>query len=516
MRTSIFIKLFLSLAAIGFATVGIVAVTMIFSLHNGLQDFVNKREQKTLEPLTQLLASKYQENHSWDFLHNDPMRLQDLFHQTDIHIKSDDRAPKETTDKAPPLPTGKNSPRMPMDKTLPPPDGERQHTPPHHSDGNSPQRLMPLLGERIGLADASGKILIESRAKHLRNNCNCQQLPIQSGDGLIIGYLRIMQADQLSDDLALSLIEQQKRALFITVIAALLIAALFAALLVRHFLKPLHALNQATYALADGQLDYRVVMNSRDEFGELTQNFNKLAARLQKQKQTRDRWLSDISHELRTPLTVLRSEIEAIQDGIRQPKPEYIDSLHDQVHNLSKLVNDLHTLSLTEIDEHYHFTDNLDLSTALMEIIQRHQLRFTEKGITINTDAVEKNVRAFADSHAINQVIGNLLQNSRRYTNNGGWVDISLTTERNRAVLSIADSAPGVPDEALSHLFERLYRVDDSRTRSNQYAGGTGLGLAICENIIKAHNGTIVAEHSELGGLKTTITLPLSYKKTLK
>lgn len=497
MRTSIFIKLFLSLAAIGFATVGIVAVTMIFNLHNGLQDFVNKQEQETLEPLTQLLANEYQKNHSWDFLHNDPMRLQAFFHQANIAPPSKENSPQILTNKTPPPPTGKGQ-RLP---------------PPHQPDGNSPQRLVPLLGERIGLADANGKILIESRSKHFRDNCNCQQLPIKSSDGLIVGYLRIMQGEQLSDDLALGLIEQQKRSLIVTVIAALLIAALFAALLVRHFLKPLHALNQATYALADGQLDYRVTVNSRDEFGELTQNFNKLAVRLQKQKQTRDRWLSDISHELRTPLTVLRSEIEAIQDGIRKPDPVYIDSLHDQVNNLSKLVGDLHTLSLTEIAENYHFTDSLDLSTVLVEIVQRHQLRFAEKDITINTEAIEENVKAFADTHAINQVIGNLLQNSRRYTNNGGQVDIALTTERNMAILSVADSAPGVPDEALSHLFERLYRVDNSRTRNNKNSGGTGLGLAICKNIIQAHNGTIVAEHSELGGLKTTITLPLSYKK---
>ncbi|MGC3833324.1 ATP-binding protein [Moritella viscosa] len=111
-----------------------------------------------------------------------------------------------------------------------------------------------------------------------------------------------------------------------------------------------------------------------------------------------------------------------------------------------------------------------------------------------------------ADAKSLAQLIGNLFENSYRYTDQNGQIKINLQPTNDSILLTIEDSAPAVPDAALPKLFERLYRVDKSRSRAN---GGSGLGLSICENIIKRHNGHISAQHSKLGGLKIAISLPI-------
>ena len=120
------------------------------------------------------------------------------------------------------------------------------------------------------------------------------------------------------------------------------------------------------------------------------------------------------------------------------------------------------------------------------------------------------NIIVFGDTQRMSQLLANILENSLRYTNDPGKMIVSCSQHQQDVIIQIEDSAPGVESAAISKLFDRLYRVDESRNRKY---GGAGLGLAICKNIVEAHNGTIAAESSELGGLKISISLPIASDK---
>jgi two-component system sensor histidine kinase BaeS len=217
--------------------------------------------------------------------------------------------------------------------------------------------------------------------------------------------------------------------------------------------------------------------------------------------------LADVSHELRTPLTVIRGEIEALQDGIRQVDAKALESLHVEVLCLNKLVDDLHQLALADAGDLHYARDHVDLVQMVGDVAERFKSRVENAGLRLTTKLPDKALPMHADIGRLTQVISNLLENSVRYTDAGGNVVVTLRQDGQHAEFSIEDSAPGVPDGAHARLFERLYRVDQARSRGR---GGSGLGLSICKSLIEAHQGRIVAMPSSLGGLKLLIRLPLS------
>ena len=150
--------------------------------------------------------------------------------------------------------------------------------------------------------------------------------------------------------------------------------------------------------------------------------------------------------------------------------------------------------------------ETIDVVAVLEKTIESQSDEYRAKEIEIGFDGNDKAGQIFADAERLQQLFSNLLTNSLRYTNAGGELRISLQTLEKTVLITMEDSAPGVAESDLSRLFERLYRVDNSRSRET---GGTGLGLAICKNIVDAHEGSISAESSSLGGLKITIELPL-------
>jgi two-component system sensor histidine kinase BaeS len=216
--------------------------------------------------------------------------------------------------------------------------------------------------------------------------------------------------------------------------------------------------------------------------------------------------VADISHELRTPITVIRGEIEALMDGIRQASPAAFESLHAEVLHLNKLVDDLHQLTLADAGALSFHWRTVDLRDVLEPVLARYRLRAASAGLTLRVSLPPDPLPLDADADRLTQVLVNLLENCVRYTDNGGQISVAAPRAGARALLTIEDSTPGVPADALAHLFDRLYRVDSARTRER---GGSGLGLAICKAFIEAHGGGIKAAPSPLGGLRMTIDLPL-------
>lgn len=304
-------------------------------------------------------------------------------------------------------------------------------------------------------------------------------------------------------------LRSQSNTILIIAAATLLGSLLVAWLLSQLLVKPVLRLRHGAAELADGNYSTRIPLNSRDELGQLSQDFNVLAERLQENEHSRRQWIMDIAHELRTPLAVLRGEIEAIQDGINQADPTTVHSLHQEVLHLQRLVDDLYALSMSDNGALSYQKVRLDFANLLQECVDQFTGLAHEQGLTVQlTQRPQQPLFIRGDPQRLQQLLQNLLNNSLRYTDSPGSIELSLASQDGQALLICRDTPPGVPDESLSKLFKRLYRVEQSRNRAT---GGAGIGLSICHNIVKAHQGKIQATHSPTGGLQITVWLPLDH-----
>ena len=231
-----------------------------------------------------------------------------------------------------------------------------------------------------------------------------------------------------------------------------------------------------------------------------------MAQALEKHQQTQQQWLVDISHELRTPLAILRGEIEAMQDGVRTVTPQGLDSLHMEVMHLSRIVRDLHDLSLIESRSFSSEPAAVNLQEILTETLDCFRTRLNQRGIRLDMhETIAGDILILADADRLKQVFSNLLENTLRYAKVPGVLKISLEAGSGELSASFEDSGPGVPEESLALLFDRLYRVDRARSREH---GGSGLGLAICKSIVESFGGKIGASNSPTGGLKVSMVFP--------
>ncbi|NLF45164.1 MAG: HAMP domain-containing protein [Syntrophomonadaceae bacterium] len=267
---------------------------------------------------------------------------------------------------------------------------------------------------------------------------------------------------------------------------------------------PLGELSTAIHQVAQGQLDKRVDLTGDQEFVQLANDFNKMAGNLEEAEARRRRLTADISHELRTPLTLLRGQLEGMQAGSIPDDNENVTLLLDEVIRLSRLVKDLDNLSLVE-NQALSITA---ASFALSELMDRlHPVSFAaqDKGIVFTIEVENDISQITADQDRLLQILLNLLANAVHHAGSGGIVTLSLKRDQGRLLFSITDNGPGISERDLPHVFDRFYRVDDSRSRLE---GGMGLGLAIARGYVEAHGGKIWAESRPGAGTTFSFTLP--------
>tara|TARA_R100000322_G_scaffold169367_1_gene141387 strand:- start:932 stop:2245 length:1314 start_codon:yes stop_codon:yes gene_type:complete len=370
-----------------------------------------------------------------------------------------------------------------------------------------PAQFERVPGIRSGHFKGRGLVLLDRQRKPVigepERNRRYLSVPVMF-DGAIVGYLAHPHSQPNFDPIDENFRNQQFSYLLLASALALLIALLVSWLLARQLVRPILRVAGFSKHLAAGDYDKRLPAGRTDELGELMTAINHLAEALGQAEHARDRWLADISHELRTPIAILQGEIEALIDGIRQPDSARLNSLHQEVKHLQKLLNDLHTLALADAGTlRYHFepTDLAAIARSQTDLFERP---FASAGLRLETD-LPAAAMLRGDPERLRQLVANLLSNSLKYTRPEGVVRVSLSKQGKHWRLIIADSAPGVPLPERRRLFERLYRVESSRNRSE---GGSGLGLAICQRIVEAHGGEITATEAELGGLKIDISLP--------
>lgn len=489
MRLSITRKLFLAILAANLLVAIAVAVAMRTSFNAGFIDYVSEREAQRLRDLSMVLASAYRENGSWSFLQGNEA----LWRQLNAPSFTGPRAPPmQRPDEEPGRSFGDGRPRR--EGRGPPPSG------PFPFEGPPPR------GERRGPTTG---LLNEARQPVVGTTLVGAESVLQPiiVDGKTVGWLNGSFIAAPLRDIDRRFQEKQLAAAWAIGAIALVLSGAVALPLARGFLRPVKEIASATHSLAAGDYTTRVRAFGRDELGQLSADFNRLAAALQRTEQMRRDFTADISHELRTPLAVLRGELEALQDGVRKLTPESLASLQAEVATLSKLIDDLYDLSLADAGALAYRMEPLPIVDTLERALGAFGERFTARRIALETQFGEpESLIISGDPMRMMQLFNNLLENSIRYTDPDGRLRITAHREYAKVNLAFEDSAPGVPEGSLPRLFERLYRVENSRSRD---MGGAGLGLALCRNIVEAHGGTIEARASQLGGVCIDIALPL-------
>ncbi|HET8772969.1 MAG TPA: ATP-binding protein [Thermoanaerobaculia bacterium] len=265
------------------------------------------------------------------------------------------------------------------------------------------------------------------------------------------------------------------RWLMIGLSGAALLAVLVMLTIFRRVLAPVEALTAGARALASGRLDARVPVRGEDEVAELGRAFNSMAEGLERNERARRNMVSDVAHELRTPLTNIRVHIEAAQDGVVAADAKFLGSIEEEAVTLSRLVDDLQQLSLAEAG-----VLRLELADVrVAEIVERAAPASVVRNVP--EDLVVR-----ADARRLVQVVRNLVNNALVHAESR--VEVSAVRTGSGVEIRVSDDGPGVPPEHAERIFDRFYRVDESRSRST---GGAGLGLAIAKQLVELHGGRI-------------------------
>ncbi len=331
-----------------------------------------------------------------------------------------------------------------------------------------------------------------------KTKLNAFELPLMADDN-IIGYLSLDPVGDIHNELDVRFTEQLIETIQIIALVGLFISGILGLLLAKSLVRPIKKLTAGAKKLTAGDFSARLDIKNKSEFGKLAKDFNVLASTLENNEKSRKQWIADISHELRTPLTILRGEIEALQDGIRVWEPGTTKSLLNESLRLEKIVNDLYELSLSDVGALSYKKETIDIQKVIHASVNEMVHEFKVQKIAVSIKGEPKNkLMVFADAMRLQQLFSNLLTNSLRYTDTGGRLIIDIRDAGEKIKITFDDSSPGVPENEIPKLFERLYRVESSRNRSS---GGAGLGLSICQNIVAAHQGEIKVRESYLGGL---------------
>jgi len=370
--------------------------------------------------------------------------------------------------------------------------------------GDASMAVMPRNGHRISIAGTA----VQGVITHLgiKNNLRL--------GGTTIGhwYYYDAEIDSLSKlRIGITLSVIMLLGVGTLVIAGLSLLASYG--IARRITAPLRRLLPDIDRLGRGEYGVQTPIVSQDEFGKVAGAFNAMSLQLQRSEQVRRNLVADVAHELRTPITIVRGKLESLQLEGAAIEPERLLPLQDELIRLSRLVGDLHQLTLAEASKLSLELAPTDMADLLQRVVDHVQADAERHGVQLVwTPSAANAVKPVpVDRNRMTQVLLNLLNNAIRYTPAGGRVMVELEARIAKEGLSdamritISDTGPGIEPERLPYIFDRFYRTDEARAR---HSGGMGLGLAIAKQFVLAHGGTLEARSVLGSGSVFTIELP--------
>jgi signal transduction histidine kinase len=372
---------------------------------------------------------------------------------------------------------------------------------------------MGMMGQDLQLADKDGKVIASQGRDLLGGQLTRDEIgksiELTNNRGQAVGYLLVNNGSSIQQVDTRPLIQKLNTAALRAGLLAGGIGLVLALLLSAGLLIPIRQLTRAAKRLAAGEREGKVSVNGSDELAELARSFNTMTDSLKHSEEERRSMTADIAHELRTPLAVQRAHLEALQDGVYPMDAEHIQVVLDQTVLLSRLVEDLRTLALSDAGELQLQLKELNPVDIAGQTLERFESQVMSRGIELVMKAPQSKKpcpAVLADADRVEQILNNLLSNALRHTPDGGKIVVTLACQDQNVVISVRDSGEGIPSEALPYVFDRFYRADRARSRQE---GGSGLGLAIARQLARAHGGDLTATNSSDGGAEFVLLLPV-------
>jgi two-component system OmpR family sensor kinase len=340
------------------------------------------------------------------------------------------------------------------------------------------------------------------------------------------GYSRLLEPEDRNVALVIlqslhpqkEIMEDIRHTFYWIIPIALLFASAGGYFLARKSLAPVTDMATQARGMGAARLSERLeVSNPRDELGTLALSFNELLDRLEKSFEQQRRFVADASHELRTPVAILQGETEVTLSRPDRPPEEYRETLsilRDESHRLAHIIEDLFTLTRADAGQYPLKLRDLYLDELAADVLRRTRSLAIAKGVTL-TSSIQPELPLSADEDLLRRMLLNLLDNAIKYTPAGGMVNVDCRLDANFYFLRVSNTGPGIPAELQSRIFERFFRADKARSRSEGDTGGAGLGLSIARWIAEAHHGRLELTQSDSSGTTFTAYLPVPNRSAI-
>lgn len=303
--------------------------------------------------------------------------------------------------------------------------------------------------------------------------------------------------------------ESRRFRLQIVILLELVSCAGLSYVIARYLSRPISDLRQAATRLAKGDLTARVgakFSGRHDEAADLVREFDQMADRVGTLIEAQRRLIADVSHEIKSPMARLNMALGLARRDAEEHAPRQFERMQREIDNISHLVRELLTLASLDAMAAKSLDEPVNLGTVISEVLVDITYEIPSRASDLIFRKPDHDILILGDTALLRRAIENVLRNAVFYTTDGATIEVSCDTSLAGHVrISIRDLGPGVPDQALPHLFDPFYRVDDARARQT---GGTGMGLAICRRAVELHHGTIWARNITPHGLEVVMDLP--------
>lgn len=308
----------------------------------------------------------------------------------------------------------------------------------------------------------------------------------------------------------LSTVNHVNKIISFSLLCSFFIAMLLITILTKKIIDPLNQMNEAAKAMASGNFDKRVYIETDDEVGQLAGSFNFMAEELGNLEELRKSFIANISHDFRSPLTSIKGFVQALRDGTIpiEKQDKYLGIVLDESDRLIKLTNNILDLSNMEANKAELDMTQFDINDEIRKVVIGMEQRITSKNLILDLIFQREKIYVNADLEMIKRVLYNLIDNAIKFVNANNKIIIETSVKGDKVIISVTDTGPGITSENIKYIWDRFHKGDKSRGKDKK---GTGLGLSIVKQIINLHGEEIKVESVIDEGTTFVFTLPLGH-----